>query len=189
MGEVKEEPEVSAEDVAGKFEYPVAALLELVRRSHGHLPAVAQLHEEGKLEYAKLLLATTPREFIGQGRRYYFAERLNGSGHEPEVDDRRECTREEANLVGSMGSDGRHRPLIDLDEGVQLVPSSTAGHYHLYLDTEMSWSCYLRLLEAMRDAGVVSHFFVKAAMIREQTFVRPPWVKKPEKIAKEAEEF
>lgn len=85
----------------------------------------------------------------------------------------------DANLVSSaLEGDGMHAPVLDLDFPCALVPSSTPGHYHLYLDKVMPWDEYGQLLWALRAAGVLQSGFVAAAISREQTMVRLPWVRK-----------
>lgn len=76
---------------------------------------------------------------------------------------------------------GWHAPVIDLDIPHVWVPSSTAGHGHLYLDHVLSWGRYLRLLEALADAGVVERGYVSASEARGYTAVRLPWIKKEAK--------
>lgn len=162
--------------------HPIATLFEVLRTT-GYLgdptAAFTQLVERAKEEYFELLGATTPHEVVGRARLYHYAEQLNDSDHVPEQDVRRQCSMDEANLVGSLCQDGKHRPVIDLDQGAQFVPSSTPGHGHLYLDTAMDEATYFKFLQAFADAGVVSRYFVKAAVIRGQSFVRVPWVRKP----------
>lgn len=85
---------------------------------------------------------------------------------------RRRCRESEANLISSLTVDGLHAPAIDLDFPCRLVPSSTSGHYHLYLDRTMSWRQYKRLLRAMLKAGLIEPGFYKIAKIRKQTFLR-----------------
>lgn len=84
----------------------------------------------------------------------------------------------EANLVSSLTSKGLHRPVLDLDFPCQLVESSTPGHYHLYLETEMGWSEYDELLECLTRLGLLEQGFYTASQKEKQTYVRPPWVKK-----------
>ena len=166
-------------------ESPLGRLLLLVSRSfvsENVSPELRDLLARATDEYLELLLLSTPNEVAGKSRRYYKVEQLNGSDAEPSVDDRVECKREEANVVGSLCQDGFHRPVIDIDHNVQLVPSSTLGHYHLYLGVPMEKERYFKLLHALVDAGVVSSFYVKAADVRGQTFVRLPGVRKEKKL-------
>ena len=85
-----------------------------------------------------------------------------------------------AQLVTSLmrHEKGRHAPVLDLDVPHELVPSSTPGHAHLYLDVPMSWWRYKRLLKALARAGVIEKGFVKASIARGHTDVRVPWLKK-----------
>lgn len=71
-----------------------------------------------------------------------------------------------------------HRPVIDIDIPVRLIPSSTPGHGHLYLDVELTWDDYLMLLEAMAAVGIVESGFLNIAKERGGTYVRLPWVRK-----------
>lgn len=120
------------------------------------------------------------------GRKYYKIEKLNDSGTCPENDNRRQCSKEEANLISSetVGKvpeiDGtpQHCPVIDLDLPCRLIPSSTRGHFHLYIDHPVPQDKYLAMIQAMADAGVVQPFYAEAAKLRGATFVRPEWVKK-----------
>lgn len=71
-----------------------------------------------------------------------------------------------------------HYPVIDLDFPARLIPSSTQGHYHLYLDTPVDWGKFVAVLEAMVDAGLVEGGYVEASKERGHTCVRLPWVGK-----------
>lgn len=71
-----------------------------------------------------------------------------------------------------------HYPVIDLDFDCELVPSSTPGHYHLYLNTPVAEQKYFAMLKAMVDAGVVEEGFYSASVERGYTTCRLPGVKK-----------
>jgi len=92
----------------------------------------------------------------------------------------------DANVVSSIdpgthpGSLAKHRPVLDLDVPAFLVPSSTPGHSHLYLDVEMDDAIFWRLLEVLADAGVLEPGYVRACQSRGYTSVRLPWIKKAE---------
>lgn len=81
---------------------------------------------------------------------------------------------DEFNLFGEE----RHKVVIDIDHGAQLIPSSTSGHFHLIIDHEIGWSQYVALLEAMADCGLVERGYVYASKERGYTAVRLPWIKK-----------
>lgn len=93
------------------------------------------------------------------------------------------CPKEDANLVSSLCDDGQHMPVIDFDVPARLVPSSTEGHFHLYIDVPMSFERYLVMLDAMVAAGVVEEAYVAHVRERGQSLCRPEWVKKPVKPA------
>lgn len=82
----------------------------------------------------------------------------------------------DANLVSSrLDPEGKlHMPVLDLDFPASLVPSSTPGHFHLYIDKEMDWKTYERLLKALSDAGVIERGYYKASKARKATYVRIP---------------
>ena len=71
-----------------------------------------------------------------------------------------------------------HRPVLDLDFPAQLIPSSTPGHFHLYLDVKIPWRKYMKMLKAMEKAGVLEPGYVRAAHDRGFSGVRLPWIKK-----------
>lgn len=80
-----------------------------------------------------------------------------------------------------------HRPVLDLDLDAKLLPSSTPGHFHLYIDSPMRWDTYVALLEALADAEILERGFVDASITRKHTAVRLPWVRKGEQSAEAPE--
>jgi hypothetical protein len=87
---------------------------------------------------------------------------------------------EEANLVGSKTDlePGGHLPVIDLDLPCHLEPSTTPGHYHLYINQVVEWDKFLNILKALYEAGIVQEGFYEMSKRRGQAFVRVPGVKK-----------
>lgn len=80
-----------------------------------------------------------------------------------------------ANLIGSqLWRTNYHAPVLDLDFPARLVPSTTEGHFHLYLDKPLDWRTYEKLLRALGDAGILEPGYVAASIRRKQTFVRKP---------------
>lgn len=95
---------------------------------------------------------------------------------------------EDANLITSMVDRGglfaglieqMHRPVLDIDLPVKVLPSSTPGHFHLFIDKEMDWEKYAALLNALVEAELVEPGYRDAAFRRGYTAVRVPWVLKP----------
>lgn len=93
---------------------------------------------------------------------------------------RREAEVDDAQVVTSemYGSPGQHAPVLDIDFNVEVVPSSTPGHFHLYLDKQMDWPTYRDLLIALAAAGVIEDGYALASIRRRHTAVRVPWLKK-----------
>lgn len=91
----------------------------------------------------------------------------------------------EANIVTSLRDDqpGKHALLIDLDIPAWLVPSSTPGHSHLYVDVAIDEAAYFRLLDSLAECGVIQRGYAKSSQGRGGTALRLPWVKKPENSA------
>lgn len=117
------------------------------------------------------------------GRIFYKSESLDEFGNSDEIDhgdDPQPCTKDEANIVSSRTINGKHKPVIDIDFPVRLIESSTPGHFHLYIDVEMTWKQQVKLMDAMEEAGIVQKGFNKFSQLRGMSFVRPPWVKKKE---------
>lgn len=81
-------------------------------------------------------------------------------------------------VADSVSESERHKAVIDIDLPAKLIESSTPGHFHLYIDHEMSWEAYANLLAALRDAGIVEPGYVSASIDRGYTAVRLPWVRK-----------
>lgn len=104
-------------------------------------------------------------------RRYFKAKQVGGysTNRREEIT---EVGREDANLVSSLTDDGLHMPVIDLDLPAKLVPSRTPGHYHLFLDKEVSWTKYQRLLKAFLAAELIGQDFYDLALKHKQTFAR-----------------
>lgn len=114
-------------------------------------------------------------------RLFFYSAEMDATGGDSKKTfptDARECPRDEANLIGSLCDDGKHMPVLDFDLPARLVPSSTEGHFHLYIDVPMEWEVYRKLIEAMRDAGLLQPGFANASIAREATMCRPEWIKK-----------
>lgn len=107
-------------------------------------------------------------------RRTEFVDTYNGTERtEPK------CQAADATVMTSevLGTD-RHAPVLDLDMPCTLVPSSTPDHYHLIIETAMSWRRYRGLLRALARAGIIERGYYRASIRRGYSAVRVPWVKK-----------
>lgn len=76
---------------------------------------------------------------------------------------------------------GLHKPVLDIDLPVKLLPSTTEGHFHLFIDKEMTWAQYAKLLDVLAEVGIIEEGFSRVSQgSRKHTAVRLPWVKKEE---------
>lgn len=98
--------------------------------------------------------------------------------HGDEYELRTPAALKDADVATSLLSSGRHAPVLDIDVPHKLVPSTTQGHSHLYLDVPMSWWRYKRLLKALAKAGIIEKGYWRASRRRGFTAVRLPWVRK-----------
>jgi hypothetical protein len=84
-----------------------------------------------------------------------------------------------ANCVGSRTRRGKHRPVLDIDFAARLVPSSTEGHWHLYLDgIELTDRQYEQLVGTLAAIGVVQQGIHNQLHREGQTIVRLPHIRK-----------
>lgn len=84
------------------------------------------------------------------------------------------------NLVTSILPNGMHAPVIDIDIPCMLVPSSQHGHYHLYIDKEITWAQQVKLLDVLVELDIVEQGYRDAAVAKGYTAVRPVGVLKPD---------
>ena len=131
---------------------------------------------------------TDPDDITGHpfpGNETMFVENLNGpyvkNGRRSKRIRTEDLTR--ANVTTSRTTSDSwghtHRPVLDIDLPIKVVESSTPGHHHLYIDKEMDWEDYSKLLEVLAEVGILEPGYVSAALDRGFTAVRLPWVKKP----------
>lgn len=106
--------------------------------------------------------------------------------YEPGID-RREEDLDHANIVSSLhrpnprdflGGEPRHAVALDLDIPAYLIPSSTPGHSHLYIEASIPHHRYMALLSALADAGVIEKGYAEVSIKRGHSDLRLPWVEK-----------
>lgn len=71
-----------------------------------------------------------------------------------------------------------HKLVLDLDHDAKLIPSSTPGHHHLFIDKAMRWDQLVRLLCVLAEVGLVEPGYVSACIDQGRTSVRLPHVKR-----------
>lgn len=87
----------------------------------------------------------------------------------------------EANLITSLDTKGwgaEHRPVLDIDFNAAILPSSTEGHCHLFIDKLMPQEDYFKLIDVMAEVGLLQPGFVNGSKRRGATSVRLPWISK-----------
>lgn len=75
-------------------------------------------------------------------------------------------------------STGKHTVAVDIDMPCHVEPSTTPGHYHLYIDKVLDWPDYLMFLRVLALVGIVEEGYVSASERRGATMLRLPWVRK-----------
>lgn len=122
------------------------------------------------------------RTILHIGRKTFFAPHLKdriGDSDYGRMSVQEDTNLEKANLVGSVLPNGNHAPCVDLDGiPVTVVPSSTPGNCHLYIDKEMTWEQYRQILDAFYNAGLIQRGWYREAYERRCSFLRLPGVKK-----------
>ena len=116
--------------------------------------------------------------------------------YEPGID-REEADLEQSNVVSSLikpapnfspissdKRDARHVVAIDIDIPAHLVPSSTPGHSHLYIEVKggIPHHRYMALLSALADAGVIERGYADVSIARGHSDLRLPWVRKGQEL-------
>lgn len=127
------------------------------------------------------------KAFIESSKKYVirFWEQASDNPNFADRDGRFEVPAAEyASVVSSELDDGYpdrtplHRVVLDIDWQAELVPSTTPGHYHLYINKAMTWDQYVKLLDVMAEVGLLQQGYVTASKVRKATMVRLPWIKK-----------
>lgn len=115
-------------------------------------------------------------------RTYWLVENLDDDSctlDDSHVDDGRKLVAEsEANLVSSRLVNDMHAPALDIDLPCKLIESSTPGHFHLYIEKEITWRRYKVLLTALAEAGIIESGYAQSSIRKGQSFLRKPGVKK-----------
>lgn len=79
------------------------------------------------------------------------------------------------NLISShIQGSRKHAPVVDIDVPVRLVPSTTPGHTHLYIDIPMKRWRMMIMLFGLYVGGVLEMGSFWWSLRRGATFVRTP---------------
>lgn len=139
------------------------------------------------LELAKLSL-TNAEEWIKHLSQYTHLyayttlEKDSAEGFHPEIT--KDVRLDEANLItSSIPSSGNHHTFMaDIDMHCAVVPSSTPGHFHLYIDKVLTFEQYMRALSILAEVGIVQHGYAESCRIRGYGCLRLPWVNKEDEL-------
>ena len=96
----------------------------------------------------------------------------------------RDAPPETADLISSELAQGEtwHLPVFDIDYDAELRPSSSQGKFHLFLNRPVPWSKYVKVLEAMADAGLLEPGWVDCAKKTGYALVRAKPTKGKDKL-------
>lgn len=121
------------------------------------------------------------------GRKTYKVHNWGGSSEDDALEESRIPAHiEDSDVISSELEDSPyHKPVIDIDVPIRAFPSSTPGHFHLYIDHAIEWNDYVNLLKTMAIVGIVEAGYVDASIQRGATHVRLPWIKKEQSNGKD----
>ncbi len=93
--------------------------------------------------------------------------------------DREPAEGDDYNLLSSnVPGTKKHAPIIDLDFKHRYVPSTNAGHAHLYLDVPISRFRWFLLMVGLYAGGAIEQGYFWWSIRRGANFVRRPGVRK-----------
>lgn len=100
----------------------------------------------------------------------------NGDGREVTTDP--EKVEAFSSKTGALFCTPMHALVLDIDVPAWLVPSSTPGHSHLYVDLSVTEDDLWDFLDKAAAIGLVEVGYVSACKSRGMTSVRAPWIVK-----------
>lgn len=84
----------------------------------------------------------------------------------------------EVNLISSKVVEDDiiyHSPALDIDIPMELYPSSTPGHWHVYFPTlRLSWLQYNQLMFGLSEAGIIEKGYWAASKSAKASYLRFP---------------
>lgn len=84
----------------------------------------------------------------------------------------------DANLISSLGHDGKHKIMLDLDQNHWYTESSNVGHGHLVIDTSLEPWQMKEIIEVLVKHGVLQQGIEKQWDDRGCLTLRMPGMKK-----------
>lgn len=83
-------------------------------------------------------------------------------------------------LDGEYEDDRCHLVMLDIDYDVFVIPSSTPGHHHLIFNQYVPEKEWKRLIGALARCGLIERGYAKFSLLRGESFLRLPWIRKGE---------
>ncbi len=154
--------------------------------------ARAEVLKEDPVRILKLLEGQEKKLQDSYGRTFWITKSMKiddeYSSRHGQMEERPiETSEHEAMLISSLCREGDHAPVLDIDFPAELIPSSTPGHFHLYLHKRMPWDTYKRLLVALRKADIIQNEWCEMSFKREATMALKPGIDRKE-VSIKAEE-
>ena len=118
--------------------------------------------------------------FVRDNQLAYLASSTNPGydGANTPTDDLRRAEIITSEVTGHDKGEPIHKVILDIDMNAALIPSSTDGHFHLYIDKELTWSKYEKLLTVLAEVGIIEKGYAGVSKSRKHTAARLPWIKK-----------
>jgi hypothetical protein len=147
--------------------------------------------ERERAEHAAILADLSEHDHVLHGVDFGLEgdiyDQADAEGNEGAQAARSEVSLEVANAISSAIREPdrnswatyRHTVALDIDHRVRVVPSSTPGNGHLYIDVPMEWEQYEKLLKVLAEVGIIEEGYAGASIRRRATHLRLPWVRKP----------
>lgn len=82
----------------------------------------------------------------------------------------------DANLIGSQKPNGKHTLFLDLDGETYVVDSSTLGHKHVYINTDLSTEALKEIIDVLAKHGIVQEGIKQQLDTSGFLTLRPPGV-------------
>lgn len=127
--------------------------------------------------------AATPATFRNTADRILgFSPTVNGDPPTAQVADLTNRHVANSNIITSVANDGYHYPVLNFDFPVRVYPSTTPGHYHVYLDKPIESEVYFAFLDYLNEMGLTDRRWTRSAHHLGASWVRLPWVQHGDKV-------
>lgn len=116
---------------------------------------------------------------FAQGNQLFHAPNVDDSEYHEDNQNNETDDLEKANLISSkVKGTTKHIPMFDIDFPAALIPSTTPGHFHLYLGKELTEDQMEKLVFTLYDVGIIADGNRNQWTRFKGQFLRLPWIKK-----------